>query len=31
MIKGKFNEIFEGLDTLRKGKGRGTKLVIEFQ
>jgi hypothetical protein len=30
-IMGKFSEIFEGLDTLRKGEGRGTKLVIEFQ
>ena len=29
--KGGFNEIFEGLDTLRKGEGRGTKLVVEFQ
>ncbi|RAK75337.1 zinc-binding alcohol dehydrogenase family protein [Aspergillus fijiensis CBS 313.89] len=30
-IKGGFDEIFEGLDTLRKGEGRGTKLVVEFQ
>lgn len=30
-IKGGFNEIFEGLETLRKGEGRGTKLVVEFQ
>ncbi|KAL6229256.1 hypothetical protein BDW75DRAFT_249983 [Aspergillus navahoensis] len=30
-IKGGFEEIFEGLDTLRKGQGRGTKLVVEFQ
>ncbi|KAF3394092.1 Protein TOXD [Penicillium rolfsii] len=29
-IKGGFAEIFEGLDTLRKGEGRGTKLVVEF-
>jgi hypothetical protein len=27
----KFSEIFEGLDTLRKGEGRGTNIVIEFQ
>jgi hypothetical protein len=30
-IMGKFSEIFEGLDTLRKGEGRGTNIVIEFQ
>lgn len=30
-IKGGFKEIFEGLETLRKGEGRGTKLVVEFQ
>ncbi|KAK2764292.1 hypothetical protein FQN54_008984 [Arachnomyces sp. PD_36] len=30
-IKGSFEEIFDGLDTLRKGEGRGTKLVVEFQ
>ena len=30
-IKGGFKEIFEGLDTLRKGEGRGTKLVVEFR
>lgn len=30
-IKGGFKEIFEGLQTLRKGEGRGTKLVVEFQ
>ncbi|PYI35338.1 putative ToxD-like zinc binding oxidoreductase [Aspergillus indologenus CBS 114.80] len=28
--KGGFDEIFGGLDTLRKGEGRGTKLVVEF-
>jgi hypothetical protein len=28
--KGGFEEIFEGLDKLRKGEGRGTKLVVEF-
>ncbi|KAJ5798034.1 uncharacterized protein N7503_007330 [Penicillium pulvis] len=31
MIKGEFKEIFDGLETLRNGEGRGTKLVIEFQ
>lgn len=31
IIKGEFKEIFDGLETLRKGEGRGTKLVIEFQ
>jgi NADPH:quinone reductase-like Zn-dependent oxidoreductase len=30
-IKGGFKEVFEGLETLRKGDGRGTKLVVEFQ
>ncbi|KAJ5548841.1 hypothetical protein N7513_006075 [Penicillium frequentans] len=30
MIKGGFKEIFDGLETIRKGEGRGTKLVIEF-
>lgn len=30
-IKGGFKEVFEGLETLRKGEGRGTKLVVEFQ
>ncbi|BCS27924.1 zinc-binding alcohol dehydrogenase family protein [Aspergillus puulaauensis] len=30
-IKGGFNEIFEGLDTLRNGEARGTKLVVEFE
>jgi hypothetical protein len=30
-IKGGFKEIFEGLETLRKGEVRGTKLVVEFQ
>ncbi|KAJ5662894.1 hypothetical protein N7507_003625 [Penicillium longicatenatum] len=30
-IKGGFKDIFEGLETLRKGEGRGTKLVVEFQ
>ncbi|KAL2857345.1 GroES-like protein [Aspergillus pseudoustus] len=30
-IKGGFSEIFEGLETLRKGEGRGTKLVVEFE
>ncbi|GFF54239.1 protein TOXD [Aspergillus lentulus] len=30
-IQGGFKEIFEGLNTLRKGEGRGTKLVVEFK
>ncbi|KAL4983808.1 GroES-like protein [Aspergillus falconensis] len=30
-IKGGFKEIFEGLETLRQGGGRGTKLVVEFK
>ncbi|OOQ87551.1 toxD-like zinc binding oxidoreductase [Penicillium brasilianum] len=30
-INGGFQEVFEGLETLRKGEGRGTKLVVEFQ
>lgn len=29
--KGGFDEIFEGLQTLRNGEARGTKLVVEFQ
>jgi NADPH:quinone reductase-like Zn-dependent oxidoreductase len=30
-VKGGFSEIFEGLETLRKGEGRGTELVVEFE
>ncbi|KAH8430654.1 zinc-binding alcohol dehydrogenase family protein [Aspergillus melleus] len=30
-IKGGFKEIFEGLEKLRKGDSRSTKLVVEFQ
>lgn len=30
VTKGGFDEIFKGLDTLRQGKGRGTKLIVEF-
>ncbi|GIK06337.1 hypothetical protein Aspvir_001985 [Aspergillus viridinutans] len=29
--QGGFKEIFEGLNTLRKGEGRGTKLVVELE
>jgi NADPH:quinone reductase-like Zn-dependent oxidoreductase len=29
--QGGFNEIFEGLDKIRKGEAGGTKLVVEFE
>ncbi|GKZ24858.1 hypothetical protein AbraIFM66951_001703 [Aspergillus brasiliensis] len=30
-IKGGLKNIFDGLEVLRKGEGRGTKLVVEFE
>lgn len=30
VTQGGFDEIFEGLHTLRKGEARGTKLIVEF-